>query len=84
MAAELLRASYIFIAMVLKFFQNGIQFRNDGIEFFTKLFVHLFLNKLVHGFENNIGLIGQKLLRSLGLLGEKMFYFSLKRLQLGL
>src|SRR5882724_11256279 len=75
-AAQLFGASYIFVPMVLKFFQNRVQFSNDGIKFVTQLLVHLFLHKLVNGFENNIGLIGQKLLRSLDLLGEKMFHFS--------
>jgi len=58
--AELFSAGYIFVAMVFEFFQNRTQFRNDWIEFFIQLLVHLFLHKLINGFENSIGLIGQK------------------------
>jgi len=77
-AAQLFGTGYIFVAMIIKLFQNRVQFSNNGIELFTQLLVHLFLDNLVHGIENNIGLIGQKLLRRLGLLGEKMFHFSPK------
>src|SRR6266478_1514542 len=75
-AAQLFGAGNIFVTMIFKLFQNRVQFSNDGIKFLTQLLVHLLLHKLVNGFENNIGLIGQKLLRSLGLLGEKMFHCS--------
>jgi len=71
MAAQLFGTGYIFCAMVLKFFQNRVQFSNDGIKFVTQFLVHPLLNCI----KNNVGLIGQKLLRSLGLLGEKLFHF---------
>ncbi len=37
MAAQLFGTGYIFCAMVLKFFQNRVQFSNDGIKFVTQL-----------------------------------------------
>jgi len=66
--AELFSASYIFVAMVFEFFQYRIQFCNDGIEFCIQLLFHPF----IHSFENNIGLIGQKLLNGLGLISYKL------------
>ncbi len=66
--AELFGAGYIFIAMVFECFQYRIQFCNDGIKFFIQLLVHPF----IHSFENNIGLIGQKLLNGLGLISYKL------------
>jgi hypothetical protein len=72
MAAQLFGTGYIFCAMVLKFFQNCVQFSNDGVKFVTQFLVHPLLNCV----KNNVGLIGQKLLRSLGLLGEKLFHFD--------
>src|SRR5438128_1041651 len=77
MAAQLFGTGYIFCAMILKFFQNRVQFSNDGIKLFTQLLVHPLLNCV----KNNIGLIGQKLFRSLGLLGEKMFHFPLELIE---
>ena len=85
-AAQLFGAGNIFVTMIFKLFQNRVQFSNDGIKFFSQLLVQLLLHKLVNGFENDIGLIGQKLLHifldaikflvsSLGLLGEKMLFF---------
>ncbi len=58
MAAQLFGAGYIFVTMIFKLFQNRVQFRNDGIKFFTQLLVQFLLHKLVNGFENDIGLIG--------------------------
>src|SRR5216683_6171244 len=67
-AAQLFGAGYIFVAMVFEFLQNRIQFCNYGIKFFIELLVHPLLNCL----KNNIGLIGQKLLRRFGMFGEKL------------
>src|SRR5712692_7327093 len=75
--AELFSAGYIFVAMVFKFFQNRIQFRNDGIKCFIQLLVHLFLHKLVNGFGNDIGLIGQELLHFFSLSRKKLLHLFL-------
>ena len=66
-----------FVAMVFKFFQNRIQFCNDGIKFLIQLLVHLFFHKLVNGFENDIGLIGEKLLHFFSLSGKKILHLFL-------
>ena len=66
-----------FAAMVFKFFQNRIEFRNDGIKFFIQLLVHLFLHKLVNGFENDIGLIGKELLHFFSLSRKKLLHLFL-------
>ena len=73
LSAKLLGANGVFLLELLDPLQNTVEFSNDGIELLIQLPVH----PLVHGFENDVGLIGQQSLHLLSLRVEKFVKFAL-------
>ncbi len=57
----MLGANGVFLLERLDPLQDTVEFGDDGVEFFIQLLVHPF----VHGFENDVGLIGQQSLHLL-------------------